>query len=159
MQTVVRAALGAALAAVLSLPVQGAKAAEPAYLGKWTFTNAAAAPWSTPSRKPDEAERARLMGKSITIGAKGISGPDPFLCKGAHYAMRDYTPDLLFQGAFDEMRRKDKSVEPDKIAASLGFKAKTVRTLETGCEFDFHFVDDRTAQVGLNDTVYTLTKK
>ena len=155
MQTVVRAALGAALA-VLSLPVN---AAEPAYLGKWTFTNAAVAPWATLSRAPNEAERTRLMGKSITIGAKGISGPDPFLCKGARYAMRDYTPDLLFQGAFDEMRRKDKSVEPDKIAASLGFKAKTVRTLETGCEFDFHFVDDRTAQVGLNDYVYTLTKK
>lgn len=155
MPTVIRAALGAALA-VLSLQ---ANAAEPSYLGKWTFSNAVVAPWSTPSREPNETERTRLMGKSITIGAKGISGPDPFLCKGAHYAMRDYTADLLFQGAFDEMRRKDKSVEPDKVAASLGFKGKSVRTLETGCEFDFHFVDDRTAQVGLNDYVYTLTKK
>lgn len=158
MQIAIRAALGAALCA-LTLPSGTANAADQAYLGKWTFTNAVVAPWSTPARKPDEAERARLMGKSITIGAKGISGPDPFVCKGAKYALRDYTADLLFQGAFDEMRRKDKTVDPAKIAASLGFKVKSVRTLETGCEFDFHFVDERTAEVGLNDFVYTLTKK
>ncbi len=28
--------------------------------------------------------------------------------------------------------------------------------LETGCELDFHFVDDATAEIGINDYVYTL---
>src|SRR5579862_8902357 len=82
------AVLGAALC-VLALTAHAAEAAEPSYLGKWTFTNAVVAPWSTPARKPDEAERARLMGKSITIAAKGINGPDPFVCKDAKYALRD----------------------------------------------------------------------
>ena len=33
------------------------------------------------------------------------------------------------------------------------------RTLETGCEFDFPFVDETTAEVGLNEYVYTLKKQ
>jgi len=124
LQIAIRAALGTALW-MLTLPAGTANATDQAYLGRWTFTNAVVAPRSTPARKPDEAERACLMGKSIKIGAKGVSGPDPFLCNGAKYALRDYTADLLFQGAFDEMRRKDKTVDPDRIAASLGFKART----------------------------------
>ena len=57
------------------------------------------------------------------------------------------------------MRSKNKSVDPDKLAASLGFAGKTIKMLETGCEIDFQFVDAATAEVGLNDTVYTLTKQ
>ena len=57
------------------------------------------------------------------------------------------------------MRDKDKSVDPDKIAATLGFTGKSIKTLETGCEFDFHFVDATTVEIGLNDYVYTLKKQ
>ncbi len=57
------------------------------------------------------------------------------------------------------MRSKDKSVDPDKLAAALGFKGASFKTLETGCEFDFHFVDEGTAEIGLNDYVYTLKKQ
>jgi len=117
-------------------------------------------PWADPKvRKPDDKERARLMGKTIVISAKGIAGPPPFPYKGAHYAIKDYPADMLFQDAFDEMRRRDKSVDPDKLATALGFKGASFKTLETGCEFDFHFVDERTAEVGLNDYVYTLRKQ
>ena len=147
----------------LAVALSGASvtyAAETFYVGTWTFAGAAVAPWANPAeRKPDEKERARLIGKTITIGVKAISGPPPFACKGAKYAMKDYPADMLFQGAFDEMRAKDKSVDPGKLAASLGFKGVSFKTLETGCEFDFHFVDERTAEVGLNDYVYTLTKQ
>ena len=34
-----------------------------------------------------------------------------------------------------------------------------IKTLETGCEIDFHFVDATTAKIGLNDYVYTLKKQ
>jgi hypothetical protein len=44
-------------------------------------------------------------------------------------------------------------------AASLGFAAGSIQTLETGCEIDFHFVDAATAEIGLNDNVYTLKKQ
>lgn len=33
------------------------------------------------------------------------------------------------------------------------------RTLETGCGIDVHFVDDATAEIGLNDYVHTLKKR
>jgi hypothetical protein len=135
-------------------------AAEPSYIGKWKFTGAVVAPWADAKvRKPDEKERARLLGKAVTIGPKAIAGPPPFPCKGARYAIKDYTANLLFQGAFEEMQSKDKSVDPGKLAASLGFKGASFKTLETGCEFDFHFVDEGTAEVGLNDYVYTLKKQ
>ncbi|MDH2353115.1 hypothetical protein QCM80_21000 [Bradyrhizobium sp. SSUT112] len=65
---------------------------------------------------------------------------------------------MIFQGAFDEMQRADRKVDPKALAASLGFTAAPIRTLETGCEIDVHFVDDTTAEVGLNNYVYTLKK-
>lgn len=99
------------------------------------------------------------MGKTIVFNSTAIAGPSPFACQDPHYKLADYTAGLLFQGAFDEMHARDKSVDPGKVAAGLGFTGGTVRTLETGCDFDFHFVDASTAQVGLNDTVYTLKKQ
>lgn len=66
---------------------------------------------------------------------------------------------MIFQGAFDEMRQSNKKVDPRTLAASLGFSGASIKTLETGCEIDFHFVDDGTAEVGLNNNVYTLKKQ
>jgi hypothetical protein len=66
---------------------------------------------------------------------------------------------MIFQGAFEEMKSKDKSVDPNKIAASLGFTGNGIKTVETGCEIDFHFVNATTAEIGLNNTVYTLKKQ
>ncbi len=150
------AALGAAFVAAMT----SLASAETPFIGNWNIASAVVAPWAdSQQRKPDEKERARLIGKTITISAKAIAGPLPFPCKGAHYAIKDYTADLLFQGAFEEMRSKDKSVNPNKLAASLGFKGTNFKTLETGCEFDFHFVDARTAEVSLNDYIYTLKKQ
>jgi hypothetical protein len=111
----------AALFAVFIAAVTSLAAAEPAYIGIWKFTGAVVAPWADPQpRKPDVKERARLIDKTVTIGAKAIAGPVPFPCKGAHYAVKDYNADLLFQGAFEEMRSKDKSVDPSKLAVALG---------------------------------------
>lgn len=42
---------------------------------------------------------------------------------------------------------------PDMI-----FTSGWIKTLETGCEVEVHFVDDTTAEVGLNNYVYTLKK-
>jgi hypothetical protein len=68
---------------------------------------------------------------------------------------------MLFQGSFDEMRRRDKSADPVKLAAKLGFHGPTSKVLETGCgnELDLHFVDPATAEFGLNNYVYILKKQ
>lgn len=135
-----------------------AAAADPFYIGNWTFTAATVAPWADPHRKPDDTERARLMGKAVAFKAREISGPRPFACAKPQYKLADYGPDMIFQGAFDEMQRADKKADPKALAASLGLTGARIKTLETGCEMDVHFVDDTTAEVGLNNYVYTLKK-
>ncbi|GLR85341.1 hypothetical protein [Bradyrhizobium iriomotense] len=136
-----------------------AQAADPSYVGSWKFTSAVVAPWADPQHKPDSAEQVRLMGKTVVVKAKEISGPRPFACAKPQYKLADYGPDMIFQGAFDEMQHSSKKVDPKALAASLGFTGDNIKTLETGCEIDFHIVDDATIEAGLNDYVYTLKKQ
>ncbi|MBK3666826.1 hypothetical protein JJE66_37165 [Bradyrhizobium diazoefficiens] len=145
---------------VASLGMIGpAVAADAFYVGSWTLTAAVVAPWADLHRKPDDAERARLMGKTVVLRSREITGPRPFACAKPQYKVTDYGPDMLFQGAFEEMQRTDSKADPKALAASLGFAGSRIRTLETGCEIDVHFVDDATAEIGLNDYVYTLKKR
>jgi hypothetical protein len=136
-----------------------ARAADPFYLGAWKLESAVVAPWADPKSPPDANEQKKLLGKVVSIKAKEIGGPQPFACKGPHYKLVDYTPDLLFQGAFAEMQSKDKSADPMKLAASVGLAGAATKTLETGCEFDWHFASQTEAKLGLNDYVYTLKKQ
>jgi hypothetical protein len=136
-------------------------AADPSYLGTWKIASAIVAPWVDPGRKPDDAESKTLVGKLVTIRPAEITGPHAVACKGPHYRLRDDGADMLFQGMLDEMRRRNPSVDPGKLAAKLGFQGKSWKTLETGCgnEIELHFVDAATAEFGLNDYVYVLKKQ
>ncbi len=137
-------------------------AADAFYLGTWKVDSAVIAPWADPAaRQPDPAEMKSLVGKIVVFKPHEITGPHAFACKGPRYKLVEYPADMLFQGEFDEMRRRDKSVDPQKLAAKLGFRGAKWKTLETGCgnELDFHFVDANTAEFGLNDYVYTLKRQ
>jgi hypothetical protein len=136
-----------------------AAAADPFYIGRWTVAAAVVAPWADPQRKPDSTERARLIGKAVVLKAREISGPRPLACARPQYKVTDYGPDMIFQGAFDEMQHADKKADPKALAISLGFAGGPIKTLETGCEIDIHFIDDTTAQIGLNNYVYALKKR
>jgi len=144
---------GAALASALL-------AADPFYLGAWKIASAVVAPWADPAR-PDQSEMKSLVGKTVTIKPKEIVGPRILACKGPKYEVEDYPADWLFQGAFGEMHDRDKSADPVKIAASLGFQGSTWKTVITGCanELEYHFFDPATAAFGLDDFVYTLKKQ
>ena len=144
---------GAALAST-------ALAADPFYLGTWKIASAVVAPWAGPVR-PDPAEMKSLVGKTVTIKQNEIAGPTTLMCKGPAYHVKDYPADWLFQGAFGEMHERDKSADPVKIAASLGFHGSSWKTVITGCanELEYHFIDPATAAFGLNDFVYTLKKQ
>jgi hypothetical protein len=148
--------LTATLAAALVSP---AGADEAFYIGTWKFDSAVVAPWADPHQKPDTAAMQALIGKTVSLTATAISGPKAFACKGPHYKISNFTADMLFQGAFEEMKDHDKSVNPLKLAAALGFTGSAFKTLETGCDIDWHFVDQTTAEVGLDDYVYTLKKQ
>jgi hypothetical protein len=136
-------------------------AADPFYLGVWKMTSAVVAAWSDAERKPYVAESKTLVGKMVTIKPGEILGPHAVACKGLHYKLSDVAANMLFQGSFDEMRRRDKSADPVKLAAKLGFHGPTSKVLETGCgnELDLHFVDPATAEFGLNNYVYILKKQ
>jgi hypothetical protein len=137
-----------------------AHAADPFYLGTWKFTAAVLAPWATPAaRKPNKTERDALLGKTVSIRPKEIAGPRNFVCARPKYALKDFSASELFEGAFGEMRERDPGIDPNALAAKLGFKGQNFNTLETGCEFDWHFVDQTTVKIGLNDWVYTLKKQ
>jgi hypothetical protein len=136
-----------------------ADTADPDYIGSWKFTAVVRAPWTAPDRKSDAAERARLLGKTIVFKPTAIDGPSPFVCTGAHYKLTNDTASLLFRGEVEKLRHQGQTVDPARIASALGFNDDTVRTLETGCAFDFHFVNASTARVGVDDLVYTLKKQ
>ena len=132
-------------------------AADQFYLGDWKIDSAVEAPWAKP--RISASEKNRLMGKTVMVKTREIAGPEPFACKGAAYKVIDYSADMLFQGAFDEMHGTNKSADPQKLAESVGFSGKTFQTLETGCEIDWHFVNPTTVKIGLNNFVYTLKKQ
>jgi hypothetical protein len=148
--------IAAVIGLAITIPVD---AADTFYLGTWKFDSAMVAPWAGPDDKPNTAEKDSLLGKTVTIAPGGISGPKVFACKGAHYKLTDYTADLLFQGAFGEMHDADKAKDPGKLAASVGFATAPIKTLETGCDYDWHFVDRSTAEIALNNYVYVLKKQ
>ena len=137
-------------------------AADPFYLGTWKITSASVAPWQAGRPyESDLAEMKSLLDKTVVIQAGAIAGPRQVACKGPNYRVKDYPADMLFQGAFGEMQRRDKSADPAKIAAKLGFRGSSWKTLETGCgnELDYHFLDAATADFGLNNYVYTMKKQ
>jgi hypothetical protein len=137
-------------------------AAEPFYMGSWKITSAVVAPWQEGRPYRDDlAEMKSLVGTTVVIQLKSIIGPHAVACKGPHYQVKDYPADMLFQGAFGEMHLRDKSADPVKIAAKLGFRGSSWKTLETGCgnEWDYHFLNPGTAAFGLNNYVYTLKKQ
>lgn len=102
-----------------------------------------------------------LTGKTVVLTPQAIAGPRQVACSGPRYQIKDYPAGMLFQGALEEMHARDKSADPSRLAASLGFKGSTWKTLETGCanELDFHFIDASTAALGLNNHVYILNKQ
>ena len=118
------ACIGAAIAVA-------AIAADATYLGTWKVSGATAAPWADPKQKPDVGEQTRLIGKAVVFKTREIAGPAPLACKAAHYKEKNYTADMIFQGAFEEMKSKDKSVDPNRIAASLGFILRCSRRTST----------------------------
>jgi hypothetical protein len=147
--TTITAIMLMALASALPLAAQ---AAEPDYLGMWTVTSSEPAPWADAKEKPVASDLKALIGHSVSFQRDKIDAPPPLGCRKPHYQIKQYTSDMLFQGGLDK---------PDKQAATLGFKDKTIKTLETGCDgaIDFHFVDADDTLFALNNRIYKIERK
>jgi hypothetical protein len=147
-------------AAAIAIGALAARAADP-WLGTWKIAEAKVAPWAGKSRGRSDVDLKELLNKTVTFRPREIAGPPMLVCKGPNYKLADFSADMLFQGAFGEMRQKDERVDPAKVAASLGFQGESWQVLETGCgnSIDWHFVDATTLAIGLNDYVYLLKKQ
>jgi hypothetical protein len=147
-------------AAALAVGALAAQAAEP-WLGTWKVAEAKVAPWAGKSRGRSEVDLKELMNKTVTFRPREIAGPPMLACKGPQYKLSDFSADMLFQGAFGEMREKDERINPGTVAASLGFEGETWQVVETGCAngVDWHFIDATTLAIGINDYVYVLKKQ
>lgn len=145
------ASLTSALLLVSCLASSSPARAQEAFAGSFAISKADTAPWADAAPKPD-AELRGLLGKSASFQKTRIDAPKPLGCAKLQYAVKEYTADMLFQGSLKE---------PEQQAKALGFKGTPIKTLETGCAngIDFHMVDADTVLFGLNDRVYTLTRK
>ncbi|HXC26524.1 MAG TPA: hypothetical protein VNV38_01110 [Stellaceae bacterium] len=150
------------LAGAIVLSLVGPAAADgPAfYLGAWQIASAVVGPWADPAT-PDQSEMKTLVGKTLTFRPGAIDGPKQFACHNLKYKITEGGADMLFQGSLAEPHEGKPPPDPAAAAAALGFKGTSWKTLETGCgnEIDFHFLDDKTAEFGLNDYVYRIEKK
>jgi hypothetical protein len=140
-----------ALGAVAASPAVAAPRA-PSYLGTWLIAGAQPAPWVVPGDPSTQPYDAQLVGKTIVYEKRRIVAPNPLACEKPNYAIKNPPPEGLFQGGL---------TAPAAQAAALGFRGRTIRTLETGCEgwFEFHFVDASTAMFALDNMVYTIRRQ
>ena len=145
-------ALGAAVCVVL--PVQ----AQDRYAGTWKIAASEPAPWPHAADQEVPAEIRQLTGAAVTIRADRIDGPKQLACKHPRYIFRKDGAEMLFQGALEEYG--DKKTTPDQAATKLGFKARPITTIETGCEneMEFHAIDDDHLVFGLNNRVYRMVR-
>ena len=127
-------------------------AAEPDFLGIWTVASSEPAPWADAHEKPVVSDIKALTGRPVAFLRDKIDGPSPLACRKPNYRIKPYSPDMLFQGSLDK---------PEAQAPALGFKEKTIKTLETGCAgaIDFHFQDSDNALFALNNRIYKIQRK
>jgi hypothetical protein len=164
MTTVTRTAAFALAAALCFMGGTGAGHAEDAfYLGKFKIAAAQPAPWALAADQLDPGEPKRLVGRTIEIKADSIDGPGDFPCKGPQYQVIEGGPEMLFQGAFENMHTEDPSQDMLKLAAQSGFTGDThFRTVVTGCAYDVDVsfgAGNDTARFALNDYIYTLVRE
>jgi hypothetical protein len=127
------------------------------FAGRWVIAGAVIAPWADPPGGRDDTEEKRLVGRTVTFGARSVAGPEPLGCGPARYKTRTDPPDMIFEGALADPHGTGKPVDARPSARSLGMTTATVRTLETGCsEVSFHRFAPDTLVFGLNDRVYTM---
>ena len=145
------------VAAIVLLTLASARpaamhAAEPDFLGTWTVTSSEPAPWADAHEKPVASDLKALIGHPVTFQHDKIDAPSPLGCRKPNYRIKPYSPDMLFQGSLDK---------PETQAPTLGFKDKTIKTLETGCEgaIDFHFLDSDDALFALNNRIYKIQRR
>jgi hypothetical protein len=131
--------------------------AQGAFRGAWNVVDAQRAPWVN-----EAADRSRTRADSNMLHARvaflpnRIDGPQSIACRNPHCQVVQAPLDELFEGGLADTDRG--MTDPMGAAATLGFRGLTSTTLRSGCELEFHMVDENTALFGLNNIIYTLRR-
>ena len=119
--------------------------------GSFRNSRAKASNCASPADKPVASDLKALIGKTVVFRADRIEAPAPLGCRKPHYEIKQYDPDMLFQGSL---------TRPKAQATTLGFADSKIPTLETGCEgaIDFHFAGSDAAMFALNNRIYKMVR-
>jgi|GEM_PF-3105749 len=128
------------------------------FSGGWKIATSEAAPWVDKPGMIEESEVKRLVGANVEISKKRIDGPAPLACRMPHYEVKRYSAEGLFEGGLGEIA--DAKISADQIATKLGFKARPIPSLVTGCEaeIEYHAIDNDHLIFALNNSLYRLTR-
>lgn len=138
-------------------PAAGIAAEKNPLLGRWTITEAAAAPWTAARDAPEwQGESKRLMGLTILFSARTVLTKERSLrCKNVAYEVTHFPAEALFQGG---LPRPDQ----EQIAQRMGFQPGLITGVDVNCSaglFSYHLRPDGRVLFAFNNVIYTLTRR
>lgn len=121
----------------------------PSYEGTWKIETAVVAPWWAGREAPRSGFVKELVGRTFTIANRRIVGPGIVGCASERFAIKEVPAQGLFQGMLGE-----DAARATRSAAGLGFRAGPWKTVDGGCELEFHFADSGSGAFGLDNHVF-----
>lgn len=121
-------------------------------LGQWNVVAATVAPWVS-AEDAKRVDQGELKGKTILFADKSIKSDSVLGCGNVNYEPVDYPADELFQGGLVD--------DAEAAARKLGFKRFPVNSVSVNCDsgiFEYHFLDNNTILVALNNVIWTLKR-
>lgn len=121
--------------------------------GTWKIESATVAPWWKGSEAPKSGFVKDLVGRSFSIKDGHVEGPGILACTSGRMAVKDVPAQGLFQGMLGEDEAK-----ANRAAAGLGFQRGPWKTVDGGCDLEFHFSDTKSGAFGLDNYVFRFRK-
>lgn len=125
------------------------EAAGPSLIGEWRVTRAVTAPYA----ETEFPALSGVIGKTVTVSARKVRGPSPLSCGRARIAETEVPPPGLFQGGL--------GADYSAALLSLALPDQPLSGASLTCDagiFEFHFVNDETAIIGLDNRIWTLDR-
>jgi uncharacterized protein YecT (DUF1311 family) len=114
----------------------------------WGLAYSTFAPWVTDFKDQPRDPTKLVPGEStIVFRAERIETPEPFGCAKPKYEFKTITADKLFGGRLETPARED-----------LGFDAKDIVVLDTGCGMNVYFIDLYKAVFGIGGRLYVIER-
>ncbi len=108
------------------------------------------APWTDDA---GAGVKPQWIGATVAFGAKAVKGPHPIGCGHAKFEATDAPPEGLFQGGLPE--------PASTTMIPLGLAGMSFKGVSVSCDkgvFDYHYADDDTLLLALDNRILTLDR-